>query len=116
MLPGAIAWQHSAVLVSIIEVGFPEMLEYPIPPIIDDLSLREAVPDLIRARGLAAKVFESADDLLAPKDHHRTSCLIVDMPLSGMSGVDLRHCLVMAENHEVPLRARRDTAAGTAPK
>src|ERR1700739_3418429 len=46
--------------------------------------------------GLAAKAFESTGGLLGSKDLQRPSCLIVDMPMSGMSGVELRHCLVTA--------------------
>lgn len=89
--------QHSAVLLSIIGEGFTEMLEHPVISIIyDDLSPREAVSDIINAGALAAKAFESKEDLLVPKNLHRTSCLIADMPMSGMSRVELRHCVVTA--------------------
>jgi FixJ family two-component response regulator len=73
------------------------MLEHPvISTIDDDLSFGEALPDFIRARGLAAKTFESAEELPTPKDLRRSSCLIVDTPMPGMSGIELRHCLATA--------------------
>jgi FixJ family two-component response regulator len=68
----------------------------------DDLSLGEGLPDLTRARRLAAKMFESAEELPTPKDLRRNSCLIVDTPMSKMSGTELRHCLVT----EAPLFRR----------
>jgi FixJ family two-component response regulator len=62
----------------------------------DDLSVREATMDLIRAMGFTAEVFSCADEFLASALHHNTSCLISDMRMPGMSGLELHNRLVEA--------------------
>jgi FixJ family two-component response regulator len=55
----------------------------------DDASFRRAVERLLRASGFEANTFASAEDFLrstAPESH---GCLIIDLQLPGMSGVDL---------------------------
>ena len=62
----------------------------------DDLSVREATMDLLRAMGFTAKVFPCAEDFLASELRHNTSCLISDMRMPGMSGLELHNRLVEA--------------------
>ena len=62
----------------------------------DDLSVREATMDLLRAMGFTAKVFSCAAEFLASELRHNTSCLISDMRMPGMSGLELRDRLVEA--------------------
>jgi FixJ family two-component response regulator len=62
----------------------------------DDLSVREATMDLLRAMGFMAKVFPCAEDFLASELRHNTSCLISDMRMPGMSGLELHNRLVEA--------------------
>jgi FixJ family two-component response regulator len=62
----------------------------------DDLSVREATMDLFRSMGFMAKVFPCAEDFLASELRHNTSCLISDMRMPGMSGLELHNRLVEA--------------------
>ena len=62
----------------------------------DDLSIREATMDLFRAMGFTAEVFACAEDFLASELRHNTSCLISDMRMPGMSGLELHKSLVEA--------------------
>jgi FixJ family two-component response regulator len=62
----------------------------------DDLSVREATMDLLRAMGFTAKVFACAEDFLASELRDNTSCLISDMRMPGMSGLELHNRLVEA--------------------
>ena len=56
----------------------------------DDVSVRESLPDLLRQFGFAAEAFSSAEAFLASDTVSRTSCLILDLALPGMSGSDLQ--------------------------
>jgi len=60
----------------------------------DDLSVREATMDLIRAMGFNAAAFSCAEDFLSSDLRHNTSCLISDMRMPGMSGLELHSRLV----------------------
>ena len=53
----------------------------------DDNSACEATIDLLRAMGFVAKGSQSAEDFLEPNHLGRTSCLIADMRMPGMSGL-----------------------------
>jgi FixJ family two-component response regulator len=56
----------------------------------DDESVRESVPDLLREWGLAARGFSSAEEFLASELVHTTQCLILDLAMPGMSGLELQ--------------------------
>ena len=62
----------------------------------DDLSVREATMDLFEAMGFTAEVFSCAEDFLGSELRHKTSCLISDMRMPGMSGLELHSRLVEA--------------------
>ena len=56
----------------------------------DDVSAREGVARLIRSAGLFAKTFSSGEEFLAaPRPKHR-GCLVLDVNLPGVSGLDLQ--------------------------
>lgn len=55
----------------------------------DDASFRHAVERLLRASGFEANTFASAEDFLRSTASRSHACLIVDIHLPGMSGVDL---------------------------
>jgi FixJ family two-component response regulator len=55
----------------------------------DDLSVRESLPELLRQCGFAAAAFASADDFLGSNVVDLSSCLVLDVVMPGMSGVDL---------------------------
>jgi FixJ family two-component response regulator len=67
----------------------------------DDISVRESLESLIRSVGLDVRVFASAEDFLKSVHTRTADCLILDVRLPGMSGIDLHHQL-MANGCEVP--------------
>src|SRR6266851_3189679 len=60
----------------------------------DDEAVADATVDLLRALGFIAKGFRSADDFLKSSRIRITSCLIADVQMSGMSGLELYGRLV----------------------
>ena len=56
----------------------------------DDESVRESLPDLLRLFGLEVQPFASAEDFLASDSLARTGCLVLDVAMPGMSGIDLQ--------------------------
>ena len=58
----------------------------------DDESVREAAKGLMKSLGYTAETFPSAEDFLRSREVPRTACLIADVNMPGMSGLDLhRH-------------------------
>jgi FixJ family two-component response regulator len=69
--------------------------ETPVISVIDDdQTLRESIVDLVRAMGFEAQGFERAEDFLHSGGIARTACLITDMRMPGMSGLELHERLV----------------------
>jgi FixJ family two-component response regulator len=56
----------------------------------DDESVREALPDLLRELGHESEAFGSAEAYLKSDLLVRTSCLLLDLAMPGMSGIDLK--------------------------
>jgi len=56
----------------------------------DDVSVREALGSLIRSAGLRAETFASAQEFLARQPADVPSCLVLDVRLPGLSGLDLQ--------------------------
>ena len=52
----------------------------------DDESVRESLPDLLRQLGFAAEAFSSAEEFLGSDIVNKTSCLLLDIAMPGMSG------------------------------
>jgi FixJ family two-component response regulator len=67
----------------------------------DDISVRESLQSLIRSAGLEVTVFASAEEFLNSVHLRKADCLILDVRLPGMSGIDL-HRQLMAESCKVP--------------
>jgi FixJ family two-component response regulator len=57
----------------------------------DDESVRESLPDLLKELGFAANAFKSAEEFLASDCVRKAKCLILDIAMPGMSGLDLLH-------------------------
>lgn len=55
----------------------------------NDESVRESLPDLLRELGYAVQVYSSAEEFLRSEQAWDTHCLILDIFLQGMSGLDL---------------------------
>jgi FixJ family two-component response regulator len=55
----------------------------------DDESMREAIENLLGAAGFSSVVYESAEAMLAEESSERPLCVISDLNLPAMSGLDL---------------------------
>ena len=77
---------RSALLISIID---------------DDESMREATKGLVRSLGYQAATFASAEEFLQSNCVDNTSCLITDVQMPGLSGIDLQRGLI-AQGVEMP--------------
>lgn len=62
----------------------------------DDVSVREALKNLLRSVGLKVETFSTADEFLSRKRPHAPGCLILDVRLPGLSGLDLQRQLVQS--------------------
>src|SRR5215472_17399265 len=56
----------------------------------DDESCRTALKEMLRSAGLSALAFASAEDFLKSGQHRQTGCLISDIRMQGMSGLELQ--------------------------
>jgi FixJ family two-component response regulator len=56
----------------------------------DDDLMRSALAGLLKAVGLPARTFASAEEFLESGQQHDTACLIADIRMSGMSGLELQ--------------------------
>ena len=56
----------------------------------DDASMREALSRLFRSTGMRAQIFASAEDFLAIKRPDAPACLVLDVRLPGLSGLELQ--------------------------
>lgn len=89
----------------------------------DDDSLRRALLALVKSLGYDASGHPSAESFLRTDEHRRSSCIITDIQMPGMSGIDLKDTLarrnscvpviMITARTEEPLldRARRSGAA-----
>jgi FixJ family two-component response regulator len=76
------------------------------PPLVaivdDDESVRESLPDLIKMLAVATRAFSSAEQFLASGCVDHTRCLILDVVMSGMSGLDLQQEL-LRRGYRIPI-------------
>ena len=68
----------------------------------DDVSVRESLPALIQSFGLDSIAFASAEEFLASGALATTSCLLLDVVMTGMSGPGLQ-CELLRRNSPVPI-------------
>src|SRR5216684_9171462 len=68
----------------------------------DDDSMRSALQGLLKAVGLAAQAFASAEEFLKSGQQRQTACLIADIRMPGMSGLELQAQL-NAERRRIPI-------------
>ena len=63
----------------------------------DDPSMREALADLIASVGLSVEAFKSAPEFLERRRPDAPACLVLDVRLPGLSGLDLQRELLRTE-------------------
>lgn len=68
----------------------------------DDKSVREATADLLQSHGYAAAAFASAEEFLQSEQLRHTSCVVSDVRMGGLSGVELQRQLADA-GHRIPM-------------
>jgi FixJ family two-component response regulator len=68
----------------------------------DDASMRDAIKNLLRSVGLEPQLFATAQEFLDAKRPDLPSCLILDVRLPGLSGLDLQREL-SAANIRIPI-------------
>jgi FixJ family two-component response regulator len=68
----------------------------------DDISVRKALDRLIRSVRMDVSVFASAEEFLNSAHLRKPDCLIFDVRLPGMSGIEL-HRHLLAQNYGVPV-------------
>ena len=76
----------------------------------DDESVRDGMVTLMQSHGYAAAAFESGENFLLSDASRRTGCLIADMHMHGMTGLELLNRLASA-GHSIPailITARHD--------
>lgn len=64
----------------------------------DDVSVREALKNLLRSIGLKVETFSTANEFLTKKDLFGPGCLILDVRLPGLSGLELQRKLAEASS------------------
>ena len=68
----------------------------------DDVSVRKSLDRLIRSARLEVRVFASAEEFLNSGHPRKADCLILDVCLPGMSGIELHHHL-LARGCNIPV-------------
>jgi FixJ family two-component response regulator len=94
----------------------------------DDDSVRSTLQELLRSAGFSSRAFESAEAFLGSGDQRETACLITDIRMPGMSGLELQarlnaeHCRIPTifitahGDEEMRLKALREGAVEFLPK
>ena len=78
------------------------MAERPLVAIVDDdESIRHATRDLLRAAGFSTATYEDAESFLASESRAGAACVIADIRMPGMTGLELYQALV-ASGHGIP--------------
>ncbi|HTU62463.1 MAG TPA: response regulator [Polyangiales bacterium] len=68
----------------------------------DNESVSESLSGLLRSCGFATRIFASAEEFLARYDPIESACLILDVMMPGMSGLELQERL-LAEGRQLPI-------------
>ena len=64
----------------------------------DEASVRKALKRLLRAAGLCVETFASAHEFLARPRYRGAGCLVLDVQMPGMTGLDLQEELIRTSN------------------
>ena len=66
----------------------------------DDASVRKGVLRLLRSAGYKSEAFESASNFLTRERHAGPACVIVDVQMPGLNGIDLQNVLIQRRREE----------------
>jgi FixJ family two-component response regulator len=77
-----------------LEVGVDMPRELVVSIVDDDPSVSEGLQDLLNSMGFVAETFQHADEYLQSGRVDNTSCLIADVQMPGMTGIELHDQLV----------------------
>jgi FixJ family two-component response regulator len=66
----------------------------------DDASVRRGVSRLLRSAGYESEAFGSASDFLAREQHAGPACVVVDVQMPGLNGMDLQNVLIQRRREE----------------
>jgi FixJ family two-component response regulator len=66
----------------------------------DDASVRKSLKRLLTSAGHQTEVFESADEFLTRPPHPGPSCLLIDVQMPGLNGMDLQEALIQRRREE----------------
>jgi CheY-like chemotaxis protein len=106
---------------TVADMGAMPLDEQIIGVVDDDESVRMAVGSLLRSLGFKIEMFGSAEDLLGSAQLDDIACLIVDVQLPGLSGLDLQRQLLAGKRefpmifisaHDDPVARRQALTAG----
>jgi two-component system, LuxR family, response regulator FixJ len=79
----------------------------------DEAALREATRSVLHSAGYATRLFDSAESFLRARSDEGTACLVIDVSLPGMSGLDLqRHLTLRGSAIPVVIVTGRDDRDG----
>jgi FixJ family two-component response regulator len=67
----------------------------------DDRSVQRSIKDLMESAGMSVRCFESAAEFLASDQRTQAGCLVADIRMPGMSGIQL-HAKLRAEGSRIP--------------
>jgi FixJ family two-component response regulator len=66
----------------------------------DDESVRKSLKRLLRSANYESEIFESASDFLARPPHPGPACVIVDVQMPGVNGIDFQKALIQRRREE----------------
>lgn len=69
----------------------------------DDQSIREALDDLVVSCGYRSRLFTSAEEFLAAVDRSEIDCMLVDVKMPGLTGIELQAVLNRQDGPKPPM-------------
>ncbi|MDO1585299.1 response regulator transcription factor [Rhizobium oryzicola] len=67
----------------------------------DEMAVRRGTSSLLRSLGFSVKTFVSAEEFLSSNDIAKTFCIVSDVQMPGMSGIDLYEH-IRAQDRQIP--------------
>ncbi len=63
----------------------------------DDASVRKSLANLLRSAGYHSRVFISGEEFLALENFDDIACLLLDLKMNGLSGIEVMHALTLKD-------------------